>query len=101
MKRAEHQRELAERQAEAARRAAGLSSTTSKLNVALKTMQDAAAQDLAAAEAANAKARLLKPTSPEEGDDPTIAAALAAVSGAKPPPQNLSERLAALKARQG
>ena len=100
MKRAEHQRELAERQAEAARRAAGLNSTTSKLNVALKTMQDAAARDLAAAEAANAKARLLKPTSPEEGD-PNIAAALAAVSGAKPPPQNLSERLAAVKARQG
>jgi chromosome segregation ATPase len=100
LKRAEHQRELAERQAEAARRAAGLSSTTSKLNVALKTMQDAAARDLAAAEAANAKARLLKPTSPEEGD-PNITAALAAVSGTKPPPQNLSERLAAVKARQG
>jgi pimeloyl-ACP methyl ester carboxylesterase len=48
----------------------------------------------------NAKARLLKPTSPEEGD-PNIAAALAAVSGARPPPQNLSERLAAIKARQG
>ena len=100
LKRAEHQRELAERQAEAARRAAGLSTTTSNLNVALKTMRDAAARDLAAAEAANAKARLLKPTSPEEGD-PNIAAALAAVSGAKPPPQNLSERLAAVKVRQG
>jgi hypothetical protein len=63
-------------------------------------MQDAATRDLAAAEAANAKARLLKPTSPEEGD-PNIAAALAAVSGARPAPQNLSERLAAVKARQG
>jgi hypothetical protein len=99
MARAGQQREIAERQAEAARRAAGLSQTTSSLNVALKAMQDASARDLAAAEAASAKARLLKPTQPEQ-DDPNIAAALAAASG-KPLPQTLSERLAALKARQG
>lgn len=99
MGRAEQQREMAERQAEAARRAAGLSQTTSSLTVALKAMQDTAARDLAAAEAANAKARLLKPTKPEE-DDPNIAAALAVASGTRPQPQNLSERLAALKARK-
>ena len=58
-----------------------------------------AAQDLMAAEAASAKARLLKPTQPEE-DDPNIVAALAAASGARPLPQSLSDRLAALKARQ-
>ena len=99
MARAGQQRQVAERQAEAARRAAGLSNTTSSLNVALKTMQDAAAHDLEVAEAASAKARLLKPTQPEQ-DDPNIAAALAAASG-RPLPQSLSERLAALKARQG
>jgi hypothetical protein len=99
MARAGQQREHAERQAEAARRAAGLSNTTSSLNVALKAMQDAAAHDLEVAEAASAKARLLTPTRPEQ-DDPNIAAALAAASG-RPQPQSLSERLAALKARQG
>jgi hypothetical protein len=52
-----------------------------------------------AAEAAGAKARLLTPTKPEQ-DDPNIVAALAAASGTSPVPQSLSERLAALKARQ-
>jgi chromosome segregation ATPase len=99
MARAGQQRQVAQRQAEAARRAAGLSNTTSSLNVALKAMQDAAAHDLEVAEAANAKARLLKPTQPEQ-DDPNIAAALAAASG-RPLSQSLSERLAAIKARQG
>jgi chromosome segregation ATPase len=99
MGRAEQRREMAERQAEAARQAAGLSSTTSSLNTALKAMQDAAAKDLMAAEAAGAKARLLTPTQPEK-NDPNIAAALAAASGTQAPPQTLSERLAALKARQ-
>ena len=99
MARAGQQREHAERQAEAARRAAGLSNTTSSLNVALKAMQDAAAHDLEVADAASAKARLLKPTQPEQ-DDPNIAAALATASG-RPLPQSLSERLAALKAHQG
>ena len=73
MGRAGQQRQMAEQQAEAARRAAGLSTTTSGLNVALKAMQDAAARDLANAEAANMKAKLLKPTRPEQ-DDPNIAA---------------------------
>ena len=99
MGRAEQRRAMAERQAEAARQAAGLSSTTSSLNTALKAMQDTAAKDLMAAEAAGAKARLLTPTQPEK-DDPNIAAALAAASGAGATPQTLSARLAALKARQ-
>lgn len=97
MGRAEQQREMAERQAEAARRAAGLASTTSGLTVALKAMQDSAAKDLASAEAANAKAKLLTPTAPEK-DDPNIAAAMAAASG-KPAATSLSDRLAALKAK--
>jgi len=100
MGRATQRREMAERQAEAARQAAGLSHTTSSLNTALKAMQDAAAKDLMAAEAAGAKARLLAPTRPEQ-DDPNIASALAAASGTPSLPQSLSERLAALKARQG
>jgi len=98
MARAAQQREQADRQAEAARRAAGLTSQTSSLTVALKAMQDAAQKDLASADAQMSKARLLRPTRPEQ-DDPNIAAALAAASGKPPAPQGLSERLAALKAR--
>lgn len=99
MGRADQQREMAERRAEAARQAAGLTGATSGLGMALKAMQDAAARDLAAAEAANRKAHLLRPTKPEQ-EDPNIAAALAQVSGARPVPSNLSERLAAIRARQ-
>jgi chromosome segregation ATPase len=99
MGRAEQQRDAAERRAEAARQAAGLSGATSGLSVALKAMQDNAARNLAAAEAANAKAKLLKPTRPEQ-DDPNIAAAMAKVSGAGPTPSTLTDRLAALRQRQ-
>jgi chromosome segregation ATPase len=98
MSRAAQQREQAERQAEAARQAAGLSSATSGLNVALKAMQDNASKNLAAAEAASAKAKLLRPTRPET-DDPNIAAALAVASGHGPAPVSLADRLAALKAK--
>lgn len=96
MARAEQQRDMAERQADAAKRAAGLAGATSSLNVALKAMQDAAEKDLVAAEAANAKASLLKPTKPEE-EDPNIAAALAAAAG--PKPTTVTDRLAAIKAK--
>jgi hypothetical protein len=71
MARAAQQREKADRQAEAARRAAGLASQTSSLTVALKAMQDTAAKDLASADAQMSKARLLRPTRPEQ-DDPNI-----------------------------
>ena len=96
MGRASQQREQADRHAEAARRAAGLVNTTSSLTVALKAMQDAAAKDLASADAAMSKAKLLKPTQPEK-EDPNIAAALAAASGKPTAPQSLSERLARLR----
>ena len=98
MARAEQQREMAETQAEAAKRAAGLAGATSSLNVALKAMQDASEKDLIAAEAANAKASLLKPTKPEQ-DDPNIAAALAGASG--PKPTTVTDRLAAIRAKIG
>ena len=98
MARAGQQREMAERQAEAARRAAGLTSATSSMTVALKAMQEAAARDLASADAATAKAKLLRPTQPEH-DVPNIAAALAAASGKPSAPQSLGDRLAALKAK--
>jgi hypothetical protein len=88
----------AERQAEAARQAAGLTRATSSVTVALKAMQEAAARDLASADAAMAKAKLLRPTRPEQ-EDPNIAAAMAAAAGKAPAPQNLSERLAALKTK--
>ena len=61
-------------------------------------MQDAAAKDLASADAQMSKARLLRPTRPEQ-DDPNIAAAMNAAAGKPPAPQSLRERLAALKAR--
>lgn len=96
MSRADQQRQMAEQRAEAARQAAGLSGATSGLTVALKAMQDAAARDLASAEAANSKAKLLAPTRPEQ-DDPNIAAAMAQVQGKQPSSASLSERLAALR----
>jgi len=98
MQRAAQQRDMAQRQADAARQAAGLTRVTSGLNVALKSMQDSAAKDLAAAEAAAAKTRLLKPTKPEQ-EDQNIAKAMAAASG-EVQPQNLAERLAALKTKK-
>ena len=100
MQRADQQREMAERRAEASRQAAGLTGATSSLNVALKAMQDAAQKDLASADAANLKARMLAPTKPEQ-EDPNIAAALAAASGKAPAPTSLADRLAALKANKG
>ena len=96
MGRAVQQREMAERRSEAARQAAGLSSATSGLNVALKAMQDNAARSLATADAANAKAKLLAPTKPEQ-EDPNIASAMAMVEGKLPAPTNLNERLMALR----
>lgn len=100
MSRAEQQRQLAEQRADAARQAAGLTSATSGLSVALKAMQDNAARNLAHADAANAKAMLLKPTRPEQ-DDPNIVAAMAAASGKAAPSANLGDRLAQLRLKQG
>ncbi|MBN9511570.1 MAG: hypothetical protein J0I21_20980 [Alphaproteobacteria bacterium] len=98
MARAGQQRQTAEQQAEAARRAAGLTSATSSLTVALKSMQDAATRDLASADAAAMKAKMLKPTRPEQ-DDPNIVQALQVASGKPAPPQSLTDRLAALRAQ--
>ena len=95
---AEYKAALANLRTETARQAAGLSQTTSGLTIALKSMQDSAAKDLQSAEAATAKARLLRPTKPEQ-DDPNIAAALAASSGKPATPTSLTDRLAALKAK--
>ena len=100
MTRAGQQREIAEQRAEAARQAAGLSGATSGLSVALKAMQDAAARDLAQAEAASAKAKLLAPTKPEK-DDPNIAAAMNQAAGVLPAPTSLADRLDALRQRHG
>ena len=97
--RADQQRYAAEQRAEAARQTAGLSGATSGLSVALKAMQDNAARDLAQAEAANAKAKLLAPTRPEK-EDPNIALAMEAASGRLPAPTNLGDRLAALRGKQ-
>lgn len=98
MGRAAQQRDAAERRAEAARQAAGLSQATSGLTVALKAMRENADRDLAQAESANAKAKLLAPTRPEQ-DDPNIAAAMIAAGGGGGPQGSLSDRLAALRNR--
>jgi hypothetical protein len=99
MGRAEQQRDMAERRADAARQAAGLSGATSGLGIALKAMQDNATRNLASAEAANAKAKLLAPTRPEQ-DDPNIALAMAQVQGRLSAPTNLVDRLASLRQKQ-
>jgi len=99
MGRAEQQRDMAQQRAEAARQAAGLSGATSGLSIALKAMQDNASKNLATAEAANSKAKLLAPTRPEQ-DDPNIAMAMAQVQGKLPAPTNLNDRLAALRQQQ-
>jgi chromosome segregation ATPase len=100
MGRAEQQREMAERRAQASRQAAGLSGATSGLTVALKAMQDTAQRNLVEAEAANQKARLLAPTTPEK-DDPNIALAMARVRGQIPPETTtLANRLETLRMRQ-
>jgi chromosome segregation ATPase len=96
MGRAEQQRSMAENRAEAARQAAGLSQATGSLNVALKAMQDRAARDLSAAEAANSKAALLKPSRPEQ-DDRNIADALAKASGQPTGDATVSQRLERLR----
>src|SRR6516225_4347654 len=80
MARAGQQRQMAEQQADAARRAAGLTSATSSMTVALKAMHDAAARDLANAEAASMKEKLLRPTRPEQ-DDANIAQAMDFAAG--------------------
>lgn len=99
MGRADQQREMAERRAEAARQAAGLSGATSGLTVALKAMQDNASRNLAQAESANMKAKLLAPTRPEQ-EDKNIASAMAQVQGRLPAPTKLSDRLAALQQKR-
>ncbi len=99
MGRAEQQRDMAQQRAEAARQAAGLSSATTGLTVALKAMQDNASRNLADAEAANAKAKLLAPSRPEQ-EDQNIAVALQQVQGKLPGPTGLNDRLAALRQKQ-
>ena len=96
MGRAEQQRRMAEDRAEAARRAAGLGQATGSLNVALKAMQDRAARDLAAAEAANAKAAMLRPSRPET-DDRNIADAMAKAAGKPVGQESVSQRLDRLR----
>ena len=100
MSRAEQQRDMAQNRAEAARQAAGLTGATSGLSVALKAMQDNAQRNLVAAEAANAKAKLLTQTKPEQ-DDANIAAAMAQVQGGAPAASSVGDRLAALRQKQG
>ena len=99
MGRADQQRDMAEQRAEAARQAAGLSGATSGLSIALKAMQDNAAKNLATAEAANMKAKMLAPTQPEK-EDQNIAQAMAQVTGKLPAPQSLADRMQALRQKQ-
>ncbi len=93
-------RDNAADRAEAARQAAGLTSSGSSVNVALDAMHKAAEKDRLKAEASDSKSALLKPTVPEQ-DDPNIAAALAAAKGTGAPATSLADRLAALRNKAG
>lgn len=75
MQQSELVRQRAEDHADAAAVAAGLRHTTNSLDTALNAMQTLATQNQEAAQAATAKAQLLKPTDVEK-DDPNIAEAM-------------------------
>lgn len=93
-------KERATEHAEQAAVLAGIRTHSDSLGTALGAMQEAAAKDNQAAEAANYKAKLLSDNGHKEiADDPNIAAALAEASGAARTPESLSDRLAALKNR--
>jgi hypothetical protein len=98
MERAAADADRARDRAQAAEIAAGVKKGGDTLNVALDAMtrKTQAAQD--AADAANRKATVLTPQDHEK-EDPNIAAALAAASGAPAAPTNVADRLAALKAK--
>jgi chromosome segregation ATPase len=98
MARAAHERETAEQRAEQARETAGLTHSTNAVNVALQAMHDVASRDQQAAAAAERKAKILAPSSPEK-DDPNIAAAMRAAKGESAPAASVEQRLAALKAK--
>ena len=99
MSRAAQERQVAQQRAEQARQAAGLANSTNSLNVALQAMRESASKDRQAADAAQRKATVLAPSAPEK-DDANIARAMAAAAGKAPTSASLTERLAALKAKQ-
>ncbi|MFC7556030.1 hypothetical protein ACFQU7_33090 [Pseudoroseomonas wenyumeiae] len=99
MTRADAQRQAAERRAEAARQAAGLSGATSGLSVALKSMRTLPPGTWHRRRPPTPRPNF-DSTQPEK-DDPNIAAAMDAAAGRLPAPTNLSDRLAAIRQKQG
>lgn len=97
MSSAKRARARAEQSANTAAIAAGVRQSTDNLTSALQAMRNIAQADKDAAAAARLKASSLRTEQPEK-EDPNIAAALAAATGAKPAPKSAAERLAALKA---
>jgi chromosome segregation ATPase len=93
VKRAKIEEERAAARAEKAERLAGLRKGTDGMGIALKAMQNQAAEARAAAEASSMKATLLD----NKGGDSNIEAALKQASGGAAPTASISDRLAALK----
>lgn len=98
IKSAQRRKERAENAADAASVAAGIRQNTNRVSSALDAMKRVAKEADDAAAAAKLKADSLRPNQLEK-EDPNIAAAMAAASGANPAPKSISERLAALKAK--
>lgn len=96
MERADLTAKRAHEKSDAAALQAGIHSGGDTLNTALDAMKRKTAAATDAATAANLKASTLAPQD-HERDDPAIAAALAAASGAPAKPQTAAERIAALK----
>lgn len=95
MHRAEIEEQRAAARADRARQVAGLTTNGSDLTTATNVFKAAAAQSRANAQTLDMKAKALR-TSDAVSDDPNIAAAMAASSGAVPA-GSLKDRLAALK----
>lgn len=95
MKKAEFQRKNAEANEARQKRLAGISSDSDSLSIALNTMKTVASDDLAKADAANRKAKLLQPTDVMDND--AIAEAMKAVSDDPVESTSTSDRLSSLK----
>jgi chromosome segregation ATPase len=97
MRRAEIEKERAEKRANTAEVLAGIKKGSGTFNVALDAMQKKAEESRMKADAALTRSNLLTPTKIEK-EDANIEAAMAKASGETGPAgQSLSERLAALK----
>lgn len=94
MKKAEFQRKNAEANEKRQSMLAGITSESDSLSTAINTMKSVAQDDLAKADAANRKAKLLQTS--DITDDQTIAEAMNSVSGVMDEPESSPDRLSRL-----